>query len=369
MYAAREDRNISVRGGGKISYDNATGNVTFTEDIVLHDHVTDKTVTITTAASPTNLSSSNRIGYVVKNREPASNQSITSITTAAAGALPDAVGDNGNIVIFHRTSDGTLLIPWLRRELLSGDFFVPRTGYSFYEWKAAHGRPGYKSITADSSQLIVTASSSKPAVVKIDGKIYANVSDKTLDLDTAGRNGLDTGTKAASTVYYLYAIPPTSGFTFDVVCSVNDPDTGPSGFSAYSYLGGFITGTSSAIIEFVASDGLVMLSINITADVNFNSSTPTLKTFLIPVTAICLYARSTWAAVNAITDTLTCGASTTSGQGRHRATSTTVNNNGFAYWWCPILTPQQISGDVTTSTTDSINVKVMGWQEKILEYK
>lgn len=259
LYAPREDRNLAIIGGGKIGWTASTGQVSFTGNIVAYNHITAFKNTITTAGSPVTLNTALKVGYVKITRKPGVDNSITSVSVAAAGALPNAItdADHGTLVLFFQTPDNTLYIPWARREILDGDHWQFGAAQSWYERLASSRKPGFKTNPADLSQLILSATATSPACVFIDGKIYANVANVTLDLDTAGRNGLDTGAKAAATIYYLYAIPAASGRTFDLVCSVTAPTTGPTGFSSWSYLGAFATypGTTS-IIPFTSVGGV-----------------------------------------------------------------------------------------------------------------
>lgn len=148
-------------------------------------------------------------------------------------------------------------------------------------------KPNFRANFADSSQVVIPAGANNPAKVVISGAVYTNISDATLDLDTSGRNGLDTGAKAANTVYYLYAIPPTSGSTFDVVCSVTGPATGPTGFSQWSYLGAFCTLAASAIPAFASIKGRFYSNVELesVSHTGNTSVTPKSLTFS-PATAI-----------------------------------------------------------------------------------
>lgn len=293
-YANREFRNLSILGGGKMEWDSTAGTLTFDANIVIRDHITSNTVTITTASSPVTLTA-NQVGYVAKNMKPASNQTITSITVVSAGSLPnDATdGNMGLLVLFHRTSDGTCLIPWAGRELLDGDHWQFGVALSWYERKASARKPRYNSTT-DQSQVDVPASAKAPAVVLINGKLYANTSGANMDLDTAGRSGLDTGAKAANTPYYLYAIPPTSGRTFDIVASVTAPSgAGPSGFADHSYIGALATESSSTDIEaFQAANGTYMSDEEIEVETHTGTTSLTTKTFAgMPTTVLQAWIR------------------------------------------------------------------------------
>ena len=117
-------------------------------------------------------------------------------------------------------------------------------------------RPAFRSSTGSANKVVVPATVSKPAKVLIKGSVYTNTSDTTLDPSTAGPGGLDApGGPAASTIYYLYAIPAGTGSTFNLVASANDPDTGPTAYTDWSYLGSFYTLADSSLPAFIYARG------------------------------------------------------------------------------------------------------------------
>lgn len=64
--------------------------------------------------------------------------------------------------------------------------------------------------------------------------------------------GLDTGTEASSTWYFMYAVPKTSDDNqFSVRASISPPSTGPTGYTKFVYLGAFRNNASSNIIRFI----------------------------------------------------------------------------------------------------------------------
>lgn len=223
-------------------------------------------------------------------------------------------------------------------------------------------RPSFNWNSSDTSQMLVPASSAKPAIVKIGTTFYTNTSTATLDLDTSGRNGLDTGSKAANTVYYLYAIPPTSGTTFDVVCSVSDPNTGPTGFASWSYLGSFKTVGSSAIPECTYANGIFQYMLEAT-DITFNSSVNSNKTINSSNVSTSVHVRCTWTAINSAGDTFSIGPSTSNEIIVLKASATTVSGQSPKCVWITTPTARQIGGQVSTSTSDSVDVKLLGWME------
>lgn len=372
VYASREDRSISILGGGKISWNQSGNALTFTEDIIIRDHITDKTVTITTAASPVTLDAANKVAYVEKNRGPASNQSINAATVVAAGALPNTKDANGMIVLFHRTSDGTILVPWARRELLDGDNWQWGMALSWFERLASARKPSYRTLAADDSQVICPASATSPAVVIINGKLYANVANETMDLDTAGRNGLDTGTKAANTAYYLYAIPATSGRGFDIVASTTPPTgAGPSGFtSAWSYIGAFATEEtgSGTIWPFQASCGVYISDEEFEAETHTGDTNSTAKVMnSIPLTVKQLYGH---VAVNPGTAGQSCrvtGVQSTTNDGivvNGPVAGQTTRGYGFVHIFTAQTVYITVSNAAATGTWN-----LMGWREDPMEYQ
>jgi hypothetical protein len=83
-----------------------------------------------------------------------------------------------------------------------------------------------------------------------DGAIYEADSPLSIDLTVSGPGGLDTGSEASSTWYFAYAIKDTAVGRFDVVASVTDPATGPTGYDVWRYLGFFRNDSSSNIKPF-----------------------------------------------------------------------------------------------------------------------
>lgn len=86
------------------------------------------------------------------------------------------------------------------------------------------------------------------------GQAYVSAMTKRLDANwTAGNNngGLDTGTKAANTWYYCYAIynPTTQASDFLFSASATSP-TLPSGFTKYKYIGSVLNTASNTLRPF-----------------------------------------------------------------------------------------------------------------------
>lgn len=109
---------------------------------------------------------------------------------------------------------------------------------------------------SSTSTINLTTVSGSPASATIplnDRKIY-QMDGGSLQFSFslgAAENGLDTGTEAVSTWYYLYAVPKAADTTKYVLrASINVPETGPSGYTAYRYLGAFYNNSAGNIVGF-----------------------------------------------------------------------------------------------------------------------
>jgi hypothetical protein len=88
-------------------------------------------------------------------------------------------------------------------------------------------------------------------VMLTDGSRYLSNAALTVNLTVSGRGGLDTSTEQPSTWYYVYAVPATTAGQLAVVASVTAPGSGgPTGFSAWKYLGAIRNDGSSNIKKF-----------------------------------------------------------------------------------------------------------------------
>lgn len=228
-------------------------------------------------------------------------------------------------------------------------------------------RPFFRSHTSDTSQVVVDASSSNPIYFLIGPDLIEITSSLIMDLDVAGPGGLRSGlSKAANTMYYLYAVK--SGTTAALLSDTNDPATGPSGYSDWTYLGGFPTIAASAVPTFTSTNGVFLSESLVSVTVN-NASPAVAKTLSIPTTAKLVYLRSNWAAVTAVGNDLLVGATSGAVNVRHQAVSTTLNANNLSFFWVHVLTSQTVYANVTTATTDSVTIIPFGWIEKPEDYK
>jgi hypothetical protein len=78
---------------------------------------------------------------------------------------------------------------------------------------------------------------------------------------SVGPGGLDVGSEAPSTFYYLYAVPTNpTGDVLHIRGSVNPPTVGPTGFSVSRYLGAIYNDSSSDILPFLSRGSKVRLA-------------------------------------------------------------------------------------------------------------
>jgi hypothetical protein len=99
---------------------------------------------------------------------------------------------------------------------------------------------------------LATTYQGKTPRVTVGGRQYTFTSTITLNTATTGLNGLDTGTLASNSLYYIYAVRSTSA-GFGLVASLAAPTTGPTGFTGWKEIGRFRTLVGSAAIAIVVN--------------------------------------------------------------------------------------------------------------------
>lgn len=95
------------------------------------------------------------------------------------------------------------------------------------------------------SQITLPASS-----ININGTVYTEAGDTVFDFaNGTGDNGLDTGTEANDTWYFLYAVPDGGGYILkaSVTRPLEHGGAGPTGETEFRYLGCFRNGDNDAI--------------------------------------------------------------------------------------------------------------------------
>lgn len=226
-------------------------------------------------------------------------------------------------------------------------------------------RPGYQSDPADATKLAVPASPANAARVLIDGTVYTNTANLSLDINDAGRNGLDSGFVQANTLYYLYAIPAESATTFDLICSLEGPAKGPQGFSAWSYLGGFITEAVTEVDQIQAWNGRVRFaSGNGDLDISSTDLVDTAKVLTIPTTAKFVFGRASFSTLASAGQSATIGSTVGTPFTVLRSASGSTADTSPAYLEWPILEPQTLYLKVSSAGA-RVDFRTLGWIEDL----
>lgn len=133
--------------------------------------------------------------------------------------------------------------------------------------------------------LVIECNSSTQVVIKSgstagadDGSVVMEApSDRTLDITTSGKNGLDTGAEAADTWYYVWMIwnPSTAEVAGLLSASATSP-TLPSGFTKKRLVGAVRNDGSSDFKQFLQKNQLVRFEDGYLV----YSATPTVDTWL-----------------------------------------------------------------------------------------
>lgn len=250
------------------------------------------------------------------------------------------------------------------------------TGFSFNPFLKRDlfhrfSKPSYQSTLTDNTKVEIKAAATYPAIVHIGDQIYIREADFYLDINDSGRNGIDAGGVAASTLYYLYAIAPNStseiqNTAFDVVASKSDPATGPYGFSDWSYLGAFFVNSSSQLDKFISSGGHYGTTASL-GSVTHNTTSDTAKTITIPTYAEFAMIRS---------EMTTIGAAGRNGQVRSisggaaiaKAVAVTTTESEQSVTWIPIIESKTIYLDVSNADS-TLTVIPFGWYENVHRFK
>jgi hypothetical protein len=97
----------------------------------------------------------------------------------------------------------------------------------------------------------LTASMPAGSYVTIGGQQYTNTSAMSLNMGTNGAGGLDIGSIAANTTYYIYAI--MVGGSMALIASASA--SAPTGFSPSKMVGALMTNVNTATINFIFAIG------------------------------------------------------------------------------------------------------------------
>jgi len=168
-------------------------------------------------------------------------------------------GVNTFALMAKRTSgSGTLRV-------YGGGTGIPDTYMKYVQYRGGYVQPDNVPILQYNSASVVDIAKAPGAAAELsvilnDGMRYRHTGTLTVDLTVSGRGGLDTGSEAVSTPYYIYLVPDVAGTGLSAVASASDPDTGPTGFSVWKYIGAILNINTGDIKPFVQVGNTVNLS-------------------------------------------------------------------------------------------------------------
>lgn len=228
-------------------------------------------------------------------------------------------------------------------------------------WKLP--RPSFRAHPTQTDKVVLPASVSSPKYFSIGGQIFELTQDQTLDMDASGVDGLDTGSKATNTLYYLYGINNQGSFA--LITSVNPPTTGPVGYTDWTYLGSFRTHASGAVVGFHYLNGRfqgeVPDVVSHTGNTNYTS-----KGLLIPDTA--KFVTGMIGIVATATGWVDIAPTATPGSTGHYHEIGATSGNWFAWACVPIVTPHTIYIK-TSNSANTGYLQASGWIEDPTEWK
>lgn len=238
----KQDPSALLGGATETELTIATGSITPTQA----NHNVD---TESDAASDdlTNIVTTNIIdnGYLVIRPNNTSRTIVVKDQAGGAGQIHTLSGADV-------TLDDTIRIMWLQRR--GADFYEIyssiQTGVGLSPAYYKHGlivannatNPNYQ-IDIDADELVLTDTGGN--------KYLAESVNLTVDLTVAGANGLDTGTEAVSTMYYLWVIyNPTTATVAGLLSLSSTTPTMPSGYTYKRRVGECYNDSGGNIIKF-----------------------------------------------------------------------------------------------------------------------
>ena len=175
---------------------------------------------------------------------------------------PSDFNTNGLPLYIEMSIGGSVLLP--RTQVISAGFAVESSrlgGLSAQDIIGQSGGNAFANAVVRNGAGIAWVSASqisiKPGTLGFpDGRVRRTTTTLTWNsANPTGPLGLDTGTNAANTWYYLYAIPdPNDDTKFTAVASTRSPTQvgglGPAGYSVNRFIGSFKNDSTPSIMRF-----------------------------------------------------------------------------------------------------------------------
>jgi hypothetical protein len=226
-------------------------------------------------------------------------------------------------------------------------------------------KPAYKYKSAKS--VVVPAGANNPSYFVIGGVAWQYFTDIECNLLKNGPGGLNSGSLAASTVYYLYAT--TFQDNVVLIADLNDPSVGLNGYDLWTYIGAFPTNGSADVAAFCSQNGILFSELLLTVSVT-NAAPATSKTIQIPITAYQAYLRTNWTAINTANSDAIIGSTASAAFLRQNAVAGAGGQaaSALSFSWVPILIAQTVFADTTTAGPDAYDLTPCGWIEDPSNY-
>lgn len=227
-------------------------------------------------------------------------------------------------------------------------------------------RPRYYVATSGGATVTVPASSSIPVLFSVNDELLEATSNLTCDLSTSGVGGLDTGSVAANTCYYLYGV--SNAGSAALIASASDPDTGPSGYTAWTYLGAMPTEEGAATFKnFNACNGTYIADREYESHSTSTGSAASQVFSGLPSTARFAYFQVTYSGTSVGTAGIISGSNSGSPDPLAQylqVSGTSIHTHG----WVPIWTSQTVYLD-SGSASNTLDAELVGFMEDPTEYQ
>jgi len=250
------------------------------------------------------------------------------------------VGRNYGLAGIRRALTGTVLAP-------TKNLIVTRTTAT--------------TVDADADYVILSKSGG-------ERKLFASLNE-TINITASGANGLDTGTEATSTWYFVYAIGKIDGTLDAVISTSSSAPTLPSGYDFYGLLGA-VYNNSSGDIQAMTQKGnrAITSAVTILSDGAATSLTSVSLATAVPTLA---RAASGYVTVKSADTTVAlkyvqiAPASSANGVvqiGGSRDTQNDGTNLAMGGWDILLTTAQTLYYDALPATQAKVDMYVTGWE-------